>query len=45
MDYDLTNGKDVSKLVLQAIIFLAVWIACQYTLFKISEKQADKDIE
>jgi len=45
MDYDLANGKDVSKLVLQAIIFLAVWIACQHTLFKISEKQADKDIE
>ncbi len=45
MRYDLSMGKDIAKLALQALIFLTVWVACQYTLSSLSEKQANKDIE
>ena len=45
MGYDLTGGRDIVKIIVQAVIFVVVWIASQYTFFRISEKQADKDIE
>lgn len=45
MKYDLTDGNDLTKLIVQAAIFLTVWIACQHAIFRISEKQADKDLE
>ncbi|KUO74957.1 MAG: hypothetical protein APF77_06255 [Clostridia bacterium BRH_c25] len=45
MKYDLTDGKDIVKIIVQAVIFLVVWIACQHTLFRMSERQADKGIE
>lgn len=45
LDYQLTNISDIKKLLLQTIIFFVVWLAAQLTLFRISERQADKDIE
>jgi hypothetical protein len=45
LGYDLSDGRDIVRIIVQAVIFLAVWIATQYTFFKISEKQADKGIE
>lgn len=45
MKYDLSDGKDLIRVTVQAAIFLTVWVVSQYTFFRISEKQADKDIE
>ena len=45
MGYDLSDRGDIIRITVQAVIFLTVWVTSQYTFFKISERQADKDIE
>jgi type IV secretory pathway TraG/TraD family ATPase VirD4 len=45
MNYELTNWMDIIKLLLSFLIFLFIWIVSQSLLMKISEKEADKDVE
>ena len=44
MKYDITQMKDMLIIILQNIIFFSLWVAIQFIGFKISEKQANKDI-
>jgi len=44
MNYDITQTKDILKILVQNIIFFSLWVIIQFAGFKIGEKQANKDI-
>lgn len=44
-NYDLTKTKDIFKIIISNIVFFSVWILISFTMFKLSDKQANKDIE
>ncbi|SRR6056297_480811 len=44
-DYDLSNSKDLVRILISGIIFFITWMAVQYLLIRKSEKKADEDIE
>ncbi len=45
MNYELTNWIDIAKLLFSFLIFLFIWLISQSVLIRISEKEADKDID
>lgn len=43
--YDITNAKDILEIIISSIGFFSVWMIAQFIMFKVSDKQANKDIE